>query len=530
MHLAGTIYLLLPYCYILIFANMKKITTHFGMIASMIVLATSLFSQEFNGYTLYNETNRNTTYLIDKNGDIAHTWSLERPCNYAVLLMENGNIMRGAQAVGNQIGGAAVGGMVQEIDPDGNVIWEFIYSDEMHVSHHDISLMPDGNVLLIAWEVKSLAELREMGYTGTSSQLYPTHLIEVSQKGTGGEIVWEWHIWDHMIQDTDPAKSNYGVIADHPELLDINVETSRRSGPGGGGGDWFHVNGVDYNPENDQIVFSSRFLSEIFIIDHSTTTEEAASHSGGNSGKGGDFLYRWGNPENYGVSGTRRILGPVHDARWIPDDGRPRGGYIQFFNNDGTGSRSTTDAIIPPVAQDGFNYEWTPGQPYAPDQADWRHVCLSNASGQSAANSMPNGNTFVNLSRGYMYEVDQNDNVVWQYAEGPAKAFRYTCEHPGIQVLIDSGYIENLCLRTSNLDETVVDLTIFPNPGNGRFTIGASHDILSLRAFNLLGSRLTVEKLNKNEYAISNQTEGVYIISVELENGRNVLSRLTIIK
>ena len=49
----------------------------------------------------------------------------------------------------------------------------------------------------------------------------------------------------------------------------------------------------------DQIVLSNHNLSEIWIIDHSTTTLEAASHSGGNSGKGGDLLYRWGNPQAY---------------------------------------------------------------------------------------------------------------------------------------------------------------------------------------------------------------------------------------
>ena len=279
---------------------MKNLTSLLCLAASILFSLNILYSQEFDGYALYNESNSNTTYLIDKDGDIAHTWSLARPCNYAVLLMETGNIMRGAVKESNQINGPAVGGTVQEIDPQGNVVWSFDYSSSSHVAHHDITLMPDGNVLLTAWELKSSSELEAMGYSGGSDYRYPTHFIEVSQNGTGGEIVWEWHAWDHMIQDTDDSKPNYGVVSEHPELLNINVEiNSSGGGPGGGNnGDWFHVNGVDYNEDLDQIVFSSRYLSEILIIDHSTTTAEAASHSGGNAGKGGDFLYRWGNPAN----------------------------------------------------------------------------------------------------------------------------------------------------------------------------------------------------------------------------------------
>ena len=38
-----------------------------------------------------------------------------------------------------------------------------------------------------------------------------------------GKIVWEWHLSDHLIQDFDAKKSNYGKPGDHPELLDFNM-------------------------------------------------------------------------------------------------------------------------------------------------------------------------------------------------------------------------------------------------------------------------------------------------------------------
>jgi hypothetical protein len=403
------------------------------------------FGQSFEGFALYNAQGSNTTYLIDESLNIAHTWNLSTECNYTVQLKENGNLVRGTKYNSNQLNGAAEAGRVQELDPLGNIVWDYIYSNSDHLSHHDLTLVGD-NVLLTAWEVKSVSEISAAGYTNATSDKWPTHFIELAPDGNGGaDIVWEWHIWDHMCQDTDSSKPNYtSDISVNPELIDVNmIQQSGGPGPGGGGGDWFHVNGVDYNEDLDQICFSSRFASEIYIIDHSTTTLEAASHSGGNSGSGGDILYRWGNPSNYGMSGAQTIPNAVHDARWITDDGRPNGGFLQIFNNSGvSSSQSTIDGIETPLdPATGYTYILNPGQAYGPASYTTRYVCAYSASGQSASDRMSNGNIYVNASggqggSGVMYEVDSDENIVWgPYNSQTPKGFRYECDHPGILAL-----------------------------------------------------------------------------------------------
>ena len=139
--------------------KMKKII----LILVLNFLIQFTYAQDFNGFALYNSQGSSTTYLIDENQQIAHTWNLSTECNYAVLLKDNGNIVRGTKH-NNILGGAAEGGRVQEIDPNGNVVWDYIYSDATHLSHHDICLIGD-NVLLTAWEVKSQNDLVNAGYT-----------------------------------------------------------------------------------------------------------------------------------------------------------------------------------------------------------------------------------------------------------------------------------------------------------------------------------------------------------------------------
>jgi hypothetical protein len=497
-------------------------TTARSVLAAVALLVVSVGHAQFDGYALYNNLNQTTARLINSNQQIAYTWSCPSTANYAMALRSNGNIVRGAVHSPNLITGAAVGGKVQELNPQGQVVWEFIYSTADYVTHHDLCLMPNGNVLLIAWMKQTVAQLQALGYTGNTAK-YPGRIIEVQQNGAGGQVVWQWEMKDRFIQYVDPAKPNYMPIAENPHRMNINVTVSGFGGPGGGN-DWFHENGIDYNPDLDQIAFSSRHLSEIFIIDHSTTTAEAAGHTGGNAGRGGDFLFRWGKPANYGVAGPQRIPSAVHDVRWVKPGG-PNAGWLQFVNNNGGGSNTTTiDAINP--ERDGYNYPWTPGTVWGPANYEWRHTCLAYSSGQSASDRMPNGNTFVAISGGYMYEVNEAGTVVWQYNAGPAKAFRYLCDDPGIIALLGA----NPCGLTTDVPEPgQAPFAIYPNPTTGMLNLSGI-EVSDLIAFLVIDGMGREVKRTQPVWTVDvgDLPDGVYQVLLEHADGHRDARRVVV--
>lgn len=181
-----------------------------------------------------------------------------------------------------QAGGVA--GSIKEYTWDGELVWSYDYAGDTYQQHHDIEPMPNGNILLIAWETITAEEALAAGMRPDQlpdgDTLWPDHIVEIDPKTD--EIVWKWRVWDHLIQDYDPSLPNYGVISEHSERIDINYNDQRVLG------DWQHSNSIAYNADLDQIMLSVRHFSEIWIIDHSTTPEEAAGSTGGRSGMGGD--------------------------------------------------------------------------------------------------------------------------------------------------------------------------------------------------------------------------------------------------
>lgn len=366
----------------------------------------SAIAQQYDGYTLYSTQNSTAAYLMDTNQTTYHSWTgLSAQTGYSIHMEPGGTIVRAAKGGTNPSGvpGGPICGKIQKHDYNGNLVWDFVYAGTDYITHHDICPMPNGNVLVIAYERKTAAEVSAAGGQN-SIQMWPDKIVEIQPTGlTTGTVVWEWHTWDHLCQSVDASKANYvSSIVDNPQLMNINYKQAS---------DWQHMNGIDYNPILDQIAFSSHNHNEWYIIDHSTTTAEAASHSGGNSGKGGDILYRWGNPAAYGATGTQ-ILNVTHDAHWIRE-GCPNAGRLAGFNNKGvSNNQSAADQIVTPIS--GYNYTLTTGQAYLPSTYSDRHACNGYSSNMGSTYQLPNGNQLICIATsGKIYEINSAGTQLW---------------------------------------------------------------------------------------------------------------------
>ncbi len=408
---------------------MKKI--YFTFI--LILFSNFVFSQQtvglflndstsFNGYTLMAPSALNETFLIDNCGYEVHRWDTSTlPPGNSVYLLDNGNLLKTARINSDFIAGGT-GGRLEMYNWEDELIWSYEYTSSDYHHHHDVAPMPNGNILLIAWERHDNMDVVANGRNPitTDGDVWAERVVEIKPIGNDeAEIIWEWSLWDHLVQDFDSTKLNYGVVADHPELMNINTGLST---VGGDNKDWIHFNSINYNPDLDQILLSSRHLNEIYIIDHSTTTAEAATHSGGNSGKGGDFLFRWGNPQSYdrGDADDKKLFGQ-HDANWIPN-GMPDEGKIMIFNNGlgrPGGNYSSVD-VIAPTLENNNTYTIPIGAPFEPSDFFWTYSADNPSdiysSIISGAHRLPNGNTLLCEGRkGNLYEVTYDGEIVWHY-------------------------------------------------------------------------------------------------------------------
>ena len=401
------------------------------------------------GYTLISPTTSHDVLLIDINGEVVNKWKTGGRPGLSAYLLEDGSLIRATRIVshssegnsqaGNKvestfIRGGGLGGLIEQYNWAGDLIWKFRYANEEHFLHHDMEVMPNGNVLAIAWKLVSNSDAISAGCNPDNldgAELWVNQLIEVKPiYPSGGEIVWSWNSWDHIIQEEFPEKPNYGIVAETPNKINLNYFNipvrrqiiRKRDDPLVGEKniavrkkfankfvDWLHVNSVDFNPKNNLIILSVHNFNEIWIID------KLKPELG--------IIYRFGNPDVFALKQKPQKEGirlyHQHDARWVDMENK-EGEFITLFNNGDRNKFPYSSAMafeLPKLEIAGENGDY-PG--YKMPKLLWRYP--QNDTGRyfalrmSGVQKLRNGNYLVTHGpKGQCLEVDANGNIVWEY-------------------------------------------------------------------------------------------------------------------
>lgn len=235
-------------------------------------------SRSFGGCTLITPIGGDAVYLLDEDGRVVHRWHVSgfQP-GYGYLLAGGNLLVRGQPIVATEVGVGEPAGktdILLELDWNSNVLWRW----EHEGFHHDMCRMPNGNTLVIIWELlpEELARQIKGGIPPermeriTRDKNFMSFILQ--GVGVGGrprlqgiltDAIWEIdrngepvHIW-HAHEHFDPQED---VICD----IDFPNE-------------WTHINAVELTPGGDVLV-SVQKLDKILKI----------------SWPDGDVLWQWG--------------------------------------------------------------------------------------------------------------------------------------------------------------------------------------------------------------------------------------------
>jgi len=517
-------------------------------------------AQTYQGYTLIYPHNQPNVYLLDNCGEVVHTWVGEegfRPGNVAELL-EDGRLVRTrrpAVFANDAIWAGGGGAIIDIVSWDGDILWSYELNNEEARLHHDIAITNEGTILAIAWEYISAEDAIAAGRDSSllsQDALWPDYVFEIDP--ATDSIIWEWHSWDHIVQDRDPNKPNYGIIAENQRRIDLNWDTND------GKADWHHMNSIDYNPDLDQIMLSVPQYNEIWVIDHTTTTEQAAGSTGGLTNHGGEIIYRVGNQQAYGQGdSTNQILYYQHDAHWLLDFplSHPLYGQIACFNNR-VGSDFSTAEIFPSAWMDYLS-------DYQMFQETWPPYEFENtithpvpqqmySTGLSSIQMLPNGNKLLCSGRqGYIFELNADDEIVWEYVtpliSGNAveqgtelalnnnltfRAYKYAEDYAAFdgRDLSPKGWIELSPLEDycedliSSITVSAITTSLAPNPASEMVTVKWSTGMMidiSVRNINGQNVINTTGNGGTAYIDVSELQTGIYFININNEDVRKLI-------
>lgn len=443
------------------------------------------------GLKLFTSVNDRYTYLINSCGEVINEWISEAANTKLVsYLMDNGNLISAIVVNDGSFIGPGKTGRLEIVNWDNELLWSTDFTgDGPYGMHHDIEVMPKGNILLTLWDRVSKDEAIALGRDSLliSGELWPETIMEIAPVYPDTfTIEWQWNLRDHIVQDIDSTLPNYGVISDNPHLVDINYLTDFED-------DWIHANAISYNPARDEIMLSSRGFDEIWVIDHSTTTEEASGHIGGQSGRGGDLLFRFGNPVSHGVDAIQ-LLDGQHDIRLI-DQTDSLATFTVFNNNDTDPNRYSELVIFKALLDSVGQYQLSASGDFIVSDSIFRFDDDGTFDSRfmSSFELLPNGHYLVcSAIKGLYLEYDSDFNEIWRYAspinlfgiasQGDStngttfKLIRYSSDDPIFDGLdlsakaksIETGNIEYLCDQLTSLANPLVKesdfISFYQNP------------------------------------------------------------------
>jgi len=437
------------------------------------------------GYPVFTSAwNGGTMVVIDNYGNLVHYWhTASIPANIQGItwpqIWRDGNLITAAGDTTHNSATIAdplakgVGGdydTLLELDWNSNVIWhgnDYFYKTN-YASHHDFKKIWNktlGAYTYIAlttnayYKSDAVAQGADPQYDkasgGYANGWSPDGVVEVNQ---AGETIWRWTFGDHLVQNYDATKtanfttvlgypargSTYGQPVDFPGKIDLNHLPDNLQGPCK---DWTHCNSLDYHDALGHIVFNAKHTSEIYVVDHDATfvsgTDWQANFDAAQS-DAGDFIYRFGNPANYGMGTSRgyRFEGNhqfwgAHNIQWIGEgnyDGfdvfgpLPGEGHMIIFDNGCWNPNGTVSVVVewdPFRNAEGVNtgdYVDPPAAGYQTNgyskQVTWTYEAGTGfysfyISGQQR---MPNGNTIIcSGAQSHFFEVTADKQLAWEY-------------------------------------------------------------------------------------------------------------------
>lgn len=463
----------------------------FGLLFSQTLFAQS--KDPYDGYVIYG-SNR-SAYLYDKDKKLVNEYKSKYMSSGSPrLLRDSSCVYSGRNSNGFPGTLPLMGGQFQIISWSGELLWDYTLANAKICPHHNFEIIyrtDDPNekphILAACYEYPDGANIA------------CDRLVEIKPTGTNtAEIVWEWRAWDHRTNDPD----------NHPELLkEPSRNMSNRAK------DWNHVNNISYNRELDQLIVDMKSFYEFVIIDHSTTTAEAATNSGGKYGKGGTLLYRWGHASNYGVSGSDHLKG-FHGGTWIPKffpgttDPVPGAGNAMVFHNEG----KDIIEIELPGNDDGI-YPRVSGKAFGPDKLLWTYKMENPGLHEGYVQRLPNGNTLICNGRGSIYQITPDGEKIWDIMA--------TCNQA---VMYSKSYLDMKSANKTNIknQKNALSLQISTNPITGDVGVSLlnNHNTAQIKFFSVTGKLLLVNTIHKNKFIWNTKKipAGVYVVKVTTIN------------